>query len=171
MSTKSFSPYCFELSHILILAYDFSHSDHTLLSTQHNDLMEIPLLSSDIPALREAPSDCPHLLCKAQANTGFFNNHDCRSSQLIKTIQVKDVMFRRVNVTNLLWEEKMINCAVFAALGMLIGDLKLIFLMSVFLGKIKWVEKEAEKSRYVLTEELGREWYVGWKDERERIWS
>lgn len=32
----------------------------------------------------------------------------------------------------------MINCAVFAALGMLIGDVKLIFfLMSVFLGKNK----------------------------------
>lgn len=111
-----------------VLSYrTFSPSDHTLLSTQHNDLVEIPVLSSNVPALGEAPSDCSHLLSGAQAYTGFFNNQDCRSSQSIKAIQVKDVMFRRVNVTNLLWEEKMINCAVFAALGMLIGDVKLIF--------------------------------------------
>lgn len=76
-------------------------------------------------------------------------------------------MFRRVNVINLFWEEKMINFVFFIILGMLIGNLKLIFwCLFFFLEKNEWVEKD----RYVFVEELVKEGDVGWGDVRERGW-
>lgn len=84
-----------------------------------------------IPQLSgKSPLGCHHILYKAQANTDFFNNQNCRSSQLIK-IQVKDVMSRRVNVTNLPWEEKVIKCYFYTSRDA-IWHSKANILMSVF---------------------------------------
>lgn len=55
-STNSCPPYHFQSFHIpVLLNFDFSHSDHSLLSIQHNDLTEIPVLSSNTPTFWEVP--------------------------------------------------------------------------------------------------------------------